>query len=77
MPTYLYETIPESPGVEPERFEHWQSMIDAALAHHPETGEPVRRLITGGFAPMGVRKLKVRAAGGGSCDHTGSGPCCG
>ncbi len=77
MPTYLYETIPTASGVEPEQFEHWQSMKEDALTHHPQTGVPVRRIVTGGFAPMGVRKMKVRAASGNSCDHSGGGPCCG
>jgi hypothetical protein len=46
MPTYVYETIPKQG--KPKRFELWQSMKDAALTKHPETGEPVRRLIVGG-----------------------------
>jgi predicted nucleic acid-binding Zn ribbon protein len=49
MATYLYETIPSKPGDEPHTFEVQQSMKDAPLAKHPETGEPVRRVITGGF----------------------------
>ncbi len=49
MPTYVYETIPEDPGAEPRRFELFQGMNDAPLATDPETGEPVRRVITGGI----------------------------
>jgi predicted nucleic acid-binding Zn ribbon protein len=49
MPTYVYETIPEDPAVEPRRFEYFQGMNDAPLAADPETGEPVRRIITGGI----------------------------
>ena len=49
MATYLYETIPANPGDEPQTFEVQQSMKDAPLTKHPETGVPVRRVITGGF----------------------------
>jgi len=49
MATYLYETIPAKPGEEPQTFEVQQSMKDAPLTKHPETGAPVRRVITGGF----------------------------
>ena len=49
MATYLYETIPANEGEQPETFEFQQSMKDEPLRHHPETGVPVRRIITGGF----------------------------
>jgi len=49
MPTYVYETIPENSTEEPRRFEVFQSMQDDALTHDPESGEPVRRIITGGI----------------------------
>jgi predicted nucleic acid-binding Zn ribbon protein len=49
MPTYIYETIPKTPGAEPIRFEWQQSMKDAPLTKHPETGEPVRRVIASAF----------------------------
>ena len=49
MATYLYETIPSKQGEKPKTFEIQQSMKDAALITHPETGQPVRRVITGGF----------------------------
>jgi predicted nucleic acid-binding Zn ribbon protein len=48
MATYIYETIPQQPGKKPRRFEMEQKMSDPALTHDPETGEPVRRVITGG-----------------------------
>lgn len=44
MPVYVYETIPDE-GEEPTRFEVVQRMADPALTEHPETGEPVQRLI--------------------------------
>jgi len=49
MATYLYETILSKPGETPVTFEVQQSMKDAPLTTHPETGVPVRRVITGGF----------------------------
>jgi len=49
MATYVYETIPRSPGDETKRFEVVQSMKDAPLQRHPDTGEPVRRVISGGY----------------------------
>ena len=54
MATYVYETIPRQPGDAPRRFEMVQSMKDAPLERHPDTGEPVRRVITGGYGLMGV-----------------------
>jgi len=57
MPTYVYETIPENSTEEPRRFEVFQSMQDDALTHDPESGEPVRRIITGGIGlKLGVLK---------------------
>ena len=50
MPTYVYETIPSQPGQAPRRFELKQSMKDAPLKLDPETGLPVKRVISGGFA---------------------------
>ncbi|NOX56459.1 MAG: FmdB family transcriptional regulator [Planctomycetes bacterium] len=44
MPTYVYEVINEN-GEPGERFEVIQSMSDPPLTHHPETGQPVRRVI--------------------------------
>jgi predicted nucleic acid-binding Zn ribbon protein len=49
MTTYVYETIPPHDGGQPKRFEVRQSMHDAPLTRHPETGEPVRRVIAGGL----------------------------
>lgn len=44
MPTYIYETI-VGEGETPERFEIFQKMSDDALEKHPETGQPVKRVI--------------------------------
>jgi len=60
MPTYLYETIPAD-GRARERFEIVQRMSDAPLTVHPRTGDPVRRIVSGGLAVMGkpVRRSTV------------------
>jgi predicted nucleic acid-binding Zn ribbon protein len=52
MPTYLYETVPTSPDETIARFEVKQAFSDAPLAVHPETGAPVRRVISGGIGLM-------------------------
>jgi predicted nucleic acid-binding Zn ribbon protein len=52
MPTYVYETIPQSEGEEPVRFEVRQSMNDAKLIEQPVTGKPVRRVVSGGFTML-------------------------
>lgn len=48
MAIYQYETIPKK-GRKIKRFEVQQSMKDAPLTKHPKTGEPVRRVISGGY----------------------------
>jgi len=62
MATYVYETIPQRAGEMPRRFEVVQSMNDAPLARDPETGAPVRRVISGGFGLMGVKEKSTRPA---------------
>ena len=48
MPTYVYEVIQDN-GEPGERFEIIQSMSEPALTEHPETGEPVKRVIQAAF----------------------------
>ncbi|MDA1274720.1 MAG: zinc ribbon domain-containing protein [Verrucomicrobia bacterium] len=48
MATYIYETIPGNPKSKPRQFEVQQKMSDPPLREDPETGLPVRRVITGG-----------------------------
>ena len=70
MATYVYETIPQLEGEKPKRFEVKQSMNDAPLTRHPDTGEPVVRVITGGAGLMGVSSGASSASssgGGGGC----------
>ena len=50
MPTYVYETIPQKVGEAPVRFEFRQGMNDPKLTEQPDTGIPVRRLVSGGFS---------------------------
>lgn len=71
--TYLYETIPAREGDSPKHYELQQGMNDLPLTHHPETGEPIRRVILGGWGLLkGSTKITASA---GSC---GCGPagCC-
>jgi len=56
MPTYVYETLPETPGGVVERFELKQGMTEAPYTVHPVSGQPVRRVISAGFAPIGARR---------------------
>lgn len=67
MATYVYETIPQIEGEKPKRFEVKQSMKDAPLTRHPDTGEPVRRVITGGAGLMGLSSSAASSSGGGGC----------
>jgi predicted nucleic acid-binding Zn ribbon protein len=68
MPTYVYETIPQKPDQQPVQFEFVQKMADDALTQHPDTGEPVRRVISGGIS------LPISSKGEECCD---SGCSCG
>jgi predicted nucleic acid-binding Zn ribbon protein len=52
MATYVYETIPSEPEEPVRTYEIQQSMKDDALTTHPDTGEPMRRIITGGLGIM-------------------------
>ena len=54
MTTYVYETIPQSAEEAAVRFEVKQGMNDPKLTEQPETGKPVRRLISGGFTLLRV-----------------------
>lgn len=73
MTTYVYATIPQSPDEAPRYFEIQQSMQDAPLTAHPETGEAIRRVILGGFGILNRGKQVMRPHSGASC----CGPGCG
>lgn len=73
MPTYVYETTDTSKPI--RRFEVVQSMKDDAFQVDPETGEPVRRVITGGLGvlvPGGSTGPSVGSVG----SHGGGCGCC-
>jgi hypothetical protein len=55
MNTYVYASIPEKEGQEPEYFEFQPDPKDAALTTHPQTGKPIRRVVIGGYGALGVR----------------------
>lgn len=60
MPIYVYEVIQADGGPGP-RFEIQQSMADAPLDKHPESGEPVRRVfqppnLASKYTPAQTRK---------------------
>lgn len=67
MATYVYETIPRHTGETPRRFEVVQSMKAAPLERHPDTGEPVRRVITGGYGFIGAAGKSPAAATAAPC----------
>ena len=73
MTTYVYEPIHQKPREKPRYFEIKQSMNDAPLTKHPESGEPIRRVVLGGF---GTLSSKGSAASGSSCGCN-PGSCCG
>jgi predicted nucleic acid-binding Zn ribbon protein len=66
MPIYVYESIPQKPDQKPRYFEFSQRMTDEPYTKHPGTGEPIRRVILGGFGVLTGRN-----------PGTDSGPCCG
>jgi predicted nucleic acid-binding Zn ribbon protein len=70
MTTYVYETIPSKAGEKPRYFEFKQSMSAAPLTKHPETGEPIRRLVLGGFGLLSSKATNSDSGGG-------CGPSCG
>ncbi len=67
MPIYVYETVKRPT----RRFEIKQSMKDDALRVHPETGDEIRRVITGGFGYVARGKAQPARSGHGC----GSGSC--
>ena len=63
MPTYVYETVKRPT----RRYEIKQSMKDDALRTHPETGEEIRRVISGGFGYMAKGRVASAAPASGGC----------
>ncbi len=71
MAIYVYETVPQGTDSPVRTYEIRQSMKDRALTHHPVTGEPIRRVITGGLGFIASSK------GGASAPAPAGGHCCG
>ena len=71
MTTYIYETIPGNEGETVKTYEIRQSMKDAALKTHPETGEAIRRVVSGGYGLLRAGGRPTPAprppSGGGHC----------
>ena len=72
MTTYVYETIPQKNTDTAKRFEVQQSMSEPALTQHPETGEPVRRVIAGGFGFIAQKAAPPPQPCGSQCACYGS-----
>lgn len=73
MTTYVHETIPQKRGEKPRYYEIKQSMNAAVLKNHPETGEPIHRVVLGGFGTLSSKP----ASNSGSACSCGPGGCCG
>jgi predicted nucleic acid-binding Zn ribbon protein len=78
MAIYEYEVL-DSEGTVVGIFEAEQKMSDATLTQHPETGQPLRRILSATFA-HGSHAETASACASGSCPMAGgfdSGGCCG
>ncbi len=75
MTTYVYETVPAKPGARTKRYEIRQSMKDAALSKHPETGETIRRVISGGYGILNAGGKPSSAPSAPSSHCCGGGGC--
>ena len=69
MAIYIYQTVPAKEGGPVRTYEIRQSMKDVALTEHPETKEPIRRVITGGLGIMTPPPLGGGGCGGGCACH--------
>jgi len=76
MTTYVYETIPQKSSEKSRYCEIKQRMRDAPLTQHPETGEPIRRVVLGGFGVLSSKPSagEKKDAGSACC---GPSCCCG
>ncbi|MDX2116123.1 MAG: zinc ribbon domain-containing protein [Planctomycetota bacterium] len=62
MPTYVYEILTASGEPTGRTFELHQSIKDEPLATHPETREPVRRVIQPPYLPGQFSEAVSRSA---------------
>ena len=58
MPIYIYQVVRED-GEPGDRFEIMQSIHDKALTNHPETDEPVKRVIVAPFVAGSHSKMAI------------------
>jgi predicted nucleic acid-binding Zn ribbon protein len=75
MPLYQYETIPTVPDEAVRRFEVKQSMNENALTRDPESGKPVRRVISGGYLMLKGEVGGESGAGGVPASQSCGGSC--
>lgn len=77
MTTYVYETVPATAAQKPEYFEIRQDENDAPLTMHPQTGQPIRRVVIAGHGALGTRASDAvpepKSKGGCGCGPKG---CC-
>jgi predicted nucleic acid-binding Zn ribbon protein len=59
MPTYVYEYLTKKGEPTGKTFELMQSMKEDALSRHPETGEPIRRVIVAPTLGTATSKFKA------------------
>jgi hypothetical protein len=52
MKTYVYETIPQTPGARTRHYQIEQNPGDAPLTVHPQTGEPIRPVVLGDLGEL-------------------------
>jgi predicted nucleic acid-binding Zn ribbon protein len=74
MTTYVYETIPQKAGEKPRYHEIRQRMSEPPLTKHPDSGEPIRRVVLGGFGVLSSGKASQAASAPSSAC---CGPSCG
>jgi hypothetical protein len=71
MKLYVYETIPQTPGAKTRYYEIKQNSGDAPLTAHPQTGEPIRRVVLGDLGeltlPEPERKVEADAGSSSAC----------
>ena len=60
MPTYVYEILDKKGSPTGKTFEQMQSIKEAALTKHPETGQPVRRAIVAPTLGLHASTAKAR-----------------
>lgn len=73
MTTYVYQTIPACECEEPTFYEIKQNMKDEALTKHPETGEPIKRVILGGYGLLKKESSSAASPAPQSCCGAGCG----